>query len=571
MKEDLILIHAPSVYDFRKETIFYGPISDLIPSTPVFEMYPFGFVTIAAHLHQEGYRVRIVNLASLMLGDRNFNVESFIKNLSSTVYGIDLHWLPHAHGSLEVAKLIKKYHPDSKTLFGGFSSTYFHRELINYPQVDLVLRGDSTEIPVASLMEAVEKDDDFTNVPNLTWKKDGRVFENPLAFVPEDINFLDVDYGWMIKSVIKYRDLESFKPFRDWDRYPLTAVFSVRGCTMNCAVCGGSCTAMRTFLGRTRPAFRTPEKLATDVYNIGCHFDSPIFVVGDLRQGGKDYARRFFDEVKKLGVENHLILEIFTPADKEFFRMASEAVEQYSVQFSPDSHDEDVRFALGRKFDNTSIESTVEDALSHGCTRFDMFFMIGLPQQTVESAIETSDYARHLYKKLDHKEKLFFYISPLAPFLDPGSCAFEDPETYGYRVFARTLEEHRSRLLNPSWKHVLSYETKWMTRDEIVGTSYDAADRLNKVRFEEGLMSADDYELLSTRSRLAKAMVEEIDLAISINDLEERAHRLQIIKEKADKLMESTICKKRDLEWDTKGVFKSIPRALIGFLRKKRI
>ncbi|MCQ5375559.1 MAG: cobalamin-dependent protein, partial [Methanomassiliicoccales archaeon] len=125
-------------------------------------MYPFGFVTIAAHLHREGYRVRIVNLASLMLSDRNFDVESFIKNLSSNVYGIDLHWLPHAHGSLEVARLIKKYHPDSKILFGGLSSTYFHRELINYPQVDLVLRGDSTEIPVASLMEAVEKNDDFT-------------------------------------------------------------------------------------------------------------------------------------------------------------------------------------------------------------------------------------------------------------------------------------------------------------------------------------------------------------------------------------------------------------------------
>jgi B12-binding domain/radical SAM domain protein len=534
-------------------------------------MYPFGFVTIASYLHKQGYRVRIVNLASLMLHDKNFDVESFIKNLSSTAYGIDLHWLPHAHGSLEVAKIIKEHHPDSKVIFGGFSSTYFHRELINYPQVDMVLRGDSTEIPVASLIETIEKGGDFAEVPNLTWKKDGRAFENPLSFVPADIDFLDVDYGWMIKSVIRYRDLEGFKPFRDWDRYPLTAVFSVRGCTMDCAVCGGSCTAMRTFLGRPRPAFRTPERLAADVYNIGCHFDSPIFVVGDLRQGGKDYARRFFDEVKELGVENHLVLEIFTPADREFFRMASEALEEYSVQFSPDSHEEDVRFVLGRKFDNASIESTVANALSHGCSRFDMFFMIGLPNQTAKSAIETSDYARHLYEKLNQREKLFFYISPLAPFLDPGSRAFEAPEAYGYRVFARTLEEHRSRLLNASWKYVLSYETKWMTRDEIVGTSYEAADRLNKVRFEEGLMSSEDYEFLSERIRLAKWMVKEIDSAVLVDDPKERTLRLQTIKEKADKLMESTICKKRDLEWDTKGVFKSIPRALIGFLKKKKV
>ena len=52
MREDLILLHAPSVYDFRKEFLFYGPVSDLVPSTPVFEMYPIGFTTMATALHE---------------------------------------------------------------------------------------------------------------------------------------------------------------------------------------------------------------------------------------------------------------------------------------------------------------------------------------------------------------------------------------------------------------------------------------------------------------------------------------------------------------------------------------
>ena len=49
-RPDIIFLHAPSVYDFRKKTIIYGPISDVIPSSPVFEMYPIGFMTISAHL-----------------------------------------------------------------------------------------------------------------------------------------------------------------------------------------------------------------------------------------------------------------------------------------------------------------------------------------------------------------------------------------------------------------------------------------------------------------------------------------------------------------------------------------
>ena len=73
MSPDLVLLHPPSVYDFRQKTILYGPVSDLIPSSPVFEMYPIGFASIAEYLGRAGYQVRIVNLAVHMLNNKNFN------------------------------------------------------------------------------------------------------------------------------------------------------------------------------------------------------------------------------------------------------------------------------------------------------------------------------------------------------------------------------------------------------------------------------------------------------------------------------------------------------------------
>ena len=151
-KADLVLLHAPSVYDFRKLPILFGPISDLVPSTPIFEMYPIGFSSIAEHLERNGIRVRIVNLALRMLKDKNFDAEKLIAKLKPRAFGIDLHWLPHAHGSLEVAALCKKHHPEIPVIFGGYSSSYFHEELIRYPQVDFVLRGDSTEEPLRQLL-----------------------------------------------------------------------------------------------------------------------------------------------------------------------------------------------------------------------------------------------------------------------------------------------------------------------------------------------------------------------------------------------------------------------------------
>jgi len=43
-KPDVVLLHSPSVFEFRERPIAYGPTSDVIPST-VFEMYPVGFLT----------------------------------------------------------------------------------------------------------------------------------------------------------------------------------------------------------------------------------------------------------------------------------------------------------------------------------------------------------------------------------------------------------------------------------------------------------------------------------------------------------------------------------------------
>ena len=101
MRSDIIFLHAPSVYDFRKKPIFYGPVSDVIPSSPVFEMYPVGFMTISSHLEAAGFRTRIVNIAVQMLQSDSFDVERRIKGLDADVFAIDLHWMPHAHGAIE--------------------------------------------------------------------------------------------------------------------------------------------------------------------------------------------------------------------------------------------------------------------------------------------------------------------------------------------------------------------------------------------------------------------------------------------------------------------------------------
>ncbi len=509
-RPDLVILHPPSVSDFRQELKLYGPISEVIPSTPIFEMYPFGFATIALYLEQQGFRTRIVNLALRMMNDPSFDAERFISSMRPAAFGIGLHWLCHAHGAVETARAAKRQHPDVPVIMGGFSASYYHEQLMEYPEVDYVLRGDSTEAPLAQLLACVRQGREPYEVPNLTWRdKEGNVRINSLSHVPETMRMRPIDQAFMVRSVLRDRDLTGYMPFRDWLEYPMGAGITCRGCTHNCITCGGSQYAFRRYLGREKPAFRPPEALAEDVRNIRGFGRGFLVVIGDIRQAGMGYARQFLDEIAVL--RDPITFELFTPASERFLRQMGEALPNYALEISLESHDQEVRRAFGKHYSNEAVERTIEAAFATGCKRLDIYFMIGLPKQTRQSVRDTVAYCGELLDRYGSDGRVHPFISPLAPFLDPGSIAFEEPEKHGYRIFHRTLEDHRRALLQPSWKYVLNYETEWMSREEIVLSSYEAGLELNRIKARHGLMSADEVAQQEARNMRALRLLEELD------------------------------------------------------------
>jgi B12-binding domain/radical SAM domain protein len=567
---DLVLLHAPSVYDFRKKSILYGPVSDLVPSTPVFEMYPIGLTTIAEYLERHGLRVRIVNLAVRMLNSDRFDAEKLIQRLQPVAFGIDLHWMPHAHGAVEVARLCKKIHPDIPVMFGGFSATYYHEELVRRPEVDFVVRGDSTEVPVLQLMQHLTRSPSaptLSEIPNLTWQEpDGTVRANELTYSPDNLDHVLIDYSYVVRAVARYRDLSSFVPFKGWLGYPITAALSVRGCTHHCRTCGGSAAAFATLHKRRRPAYRAPEDLAQDIRNIARFSKGPVFILGDIRQAGQEYADRFLRAIH--GYQGPVIVELFDAADRDFIRQLAESMPNWTLEISLESHSEEVRAAFGRPYKNAPIEDTMRYALEAGVKRLDIFFMIGLPKQDYQSVMETVDYCEYLMHDLDQgsPRRLIPFISPLAPFLDPGSPVFENPERYGYRFFARTLEEHRQALVQPSWKTVLNYETEWMNRDQIVDSTYEAGLRLNRLKAKYGLVSPVQAERTEARILKARRLSAQVDDIMSIQDAGRQAKLLRAIKSQVDRANLSTVCDKTELNVPLTGIKLNLPRAASFFI-----
>jgi B12-binding domain/radical SAM domain protein len=490
--------------------------------------------------------VRIVNLAVRMLRDKRFDAEAFIKRLKAPIFGIDLHWMVHCHGAIEMAKIVKKWHPEAKVIFGGFSSSYFYKELLEYPEVDYVLRGDSTEEPFRQLMDCIKNNGELEKIPNLVWRdSQGTIHENPFCHVPADISDVMVNhYGNVVRSVIKYRDLISYTPVKDWLRYPITAVLTCRGCTQNCVICGGSATTFRHCYNREKPVFRSPEAVARDVRQISRFSNGPIFILGDLRQAGENYASQILSLLRQNKVKNQFILELFYPASRDFLRQMSLACPDFSLEISPESHDPEIRRIIGRPYSSQELEQTLSDALDVGCGRLDVFFMIGLPRQTTQSVMDTIDYCDHLLDKFNGDKRLSLFISPLAPFLDPGSLGFEHPERYGYRILFRTLEEHRQALVSPSWKYSLNYETDWLTRQQIVDTAYEAILRLNQTKLKHGVIPKQMAKISEQRLRAAWEMARRIDDLLSKNNIE----AIDRLKPEVDRVNMFPVAEKIQLE-----------------------
>jgi radical SAM superfamily enzyme YgiQ (UPF0313 family) len=153
---DIILIHPPAIYDFRRKIIFPGALAPTVEQAQ-FTRIPIGMLSIAEYLDRNEFKVLVDNLGDRMVQSHTFDVVRHLKNLKAKVFGIGLHFQNHSQGAMEIARLCKELHPEALIVMGGLTATRFHHEIIQkYSFVDAVIRGEA-EKPLLEFMKAVRK------------------------------------------------------------------------------------------------------------------------------------------------------------------------------------------------------------------------------------------------------------------------------------------------------------------------------------------------------------------------------------------------------------------------------
>jgi B12-binding domain/radical SAM domain protein len=491
---DVALLHAPSVYDFRKMGyVHYGPISDVIPSKPIFDMYPAGFFSLASYLEERGLRVGIFNIAARMVNDERFDPSSFLKGVEAKVFALDLHWLVHAHGALELARLVKEL-KGVPVVLGGFSATYYWREILeNHPYVDAVVLGDSTEPCFYQLVERVERGElnRLSEVCNTAYRdSSGRIRYNGITYVPETLDELAPNYEAVVKVMVR-SGISNSLPWSSFLEHPVTAVITYKGCPLNCLGCGGSSFTYHVVFRRSRPGVKRPETLVREFREITERLRAPIFFVNDLQVLGRSYIEKLTRLLAEENSDVEIFFEFFTPPPRDILELYRRAGERVYLQISPESHEEAVRMNYGRPYTNSQLLHFVRAVRELSFERLDLYFMVGLPLQTEESVTGLGAFFEQLHREA--AGILDAFVAPLAPFVDPGSPAFHTPRKYGYRMLARTLSEHRQLLLEKRWYRMLNYETEWMDREAIARATYKAVLSLLDSKHKLGVIGDDYY------------------------------------------------------------------------------
>jgi B12-binding domain/radical SAM domain protein len=522
---DILFLHPPAVFDFRKRVLFPGVIAHTVgDSTHQFIVFPIGLLSMAEYVARNGYRASIDNLGERMIESSAFDPESYLKKMDAGVIAIDLHWCTHSQGSLEVAKLCKKLHPNSFVVLGGLTSTCFHEEILsNYPFVDGVLRGEAEE-PLLRLLGALEGQRALSEVPNLTHRDGSRIVVNQISAPCSTLDELD------------YTRLDLVAP-RTAPVFKRASIPVCRGCIYNCASCGGSAYSYRKMFGREKPAFRSPKRILEDLQKLDEQGIEVVFLFQDARMGGRKYWNELVTALKsdRSNIET-IAMELFEPPPAKSLGNLASLRDRITLTMSPESGVDHVREAHGRSYTNEEILATSRTCIRLGL-RLTVFFMLGLAGENRETMKQTYRLWEQFYSLTRwHVEPgnagVVRHAMGSMVLLDPGSLAFDYPDKYGYKLLFKNLGDYVQGMSMPSWHQWISYETRELTRGQIAGLTLDAFTESARIRQKYGAFTTPEETLEQfLLMKVNRLIISEVDHAMQLPDDQQRAVRLKALSE----------------------------------------
>ena len=169
--------------------------------------------------------------------------------------------------AMSLIKLTKGHLKDVKIFMGGYHVTGDSENIVNGDDmnyIDFLINGEG-ELPFNELLKALANGNDFSKVPAISYKQNGKVIHNPRPtklLEPEEIK-------------IPLRSARIYKKGFHMMGMPSDVIETSRGCVYTCNFC-----SIRSMYGKSFRKFSI-ERIITDLEDSKRHGTEGIFITDD--------------------------------------------------------------------------------------------------------------------------------------------------------------------------------------------------------------------------------------------------------------------------------------------------
>lgn len=441
----------------------------------MFVMMPMGLIGLADLADREGFSSRIINYSLERALDKKYSLLRHLKGMEFGAVGVDLHWIVHSAGAIDTLRLIKQHFPNTFTALGGFSATYYAREIMrDHEFVDAIIQGDG-ELPLVRLLQQLKKGRDaLCDVPNLIYRHDGHVVDNTITYVAREIdslNFARLKFMEHWKEYVALCDKIMHFPF---------AIEMARGCPYNCIFCAGSRASLKHICKRDDVLFRSPRRVVDDIKElVDTTGTNGVFYGHGVYPGTEQYFMEVSKIIREERLEIHADLEVWRlPVSDAFMQDFSRTYQKdrsilwFSNRCFSSRYRKKIDGLVGKhdsafRFTDADFWHFIDQAKRHDVI-VELFWDTGYPFENAIDSMRNIGKAMQVTMRLiQRKDKVALWSEPI--FISPGSIVERFSDKFGVKVKVKTFKDHlafnrASPMRLPPFDTRTDYETTTMPR-----------------------------------------------------------------------------------------------------------
>lgn len=427
IKPKKILLIAPDFFSSYETKVRVG-----IQQVP-----PISLAVLGASLLSAGHLVDVLDLT--VAEDKNKELKERLKDEYEYI-GITF-LTPSFVDAIKIANMVKKKQPQAVLICGGPHVSSLPEETLRQSLFDIAVIGEGEE----TIVEIVN-DNDFGEIKGIYYKKDKRIFKNPLRPLLPNLDESPLP-AWHLYDLEEYHS-----PRVVCRRNPVGAMETSRGCPFGCVYCN------KSVFGKV---FRTksPERVVYEMeYMLRCGFRE-IFVYDDGFSIDMARAKRICDLIIKKDLRFPWTLHNGIRIDKvdgELLKKLKKAG-CYKISFGVETGNSRVLEEIQKGTTLIQARRVFKLAEKAGVETIG-FFMFGLPGDTEKTMRETIDFAKELDP--DYPKASITIPLPATPMFEKLHRAGAI-KTYNWREYNQQTTTEIYRHPNLKWETIYEYYSKF--------------------------------------------------------------------------------------------------------------